>query len=279
MRLQLLIGFFGLCMLLCTAEESIPNQNASNSNLNATLWMQTSLEYAMNCQQTYTLAKLQLEKAKKNPLWTAYAKQKNNTNYHLLPSAIIMDIDETILDNSPYQARLIYGNKRFSRKSWKLWVSEQKAAAIPGSIAFIKYAYEQNIKIIFITNREHDEKQDTWQNLKKTIDPRITIEQILCKKDQPNWGSDKTSRRELVAQKHRILMLIGDDANDIHSFDNSSFINRKKDAKNHLMNWGKKWFILPNPTYGHWERFFWPNKNENISINEKKLQYLKRKES
>ena len=136
-------------------------------------------------------------------------------DYRELPPAVILDLDETVLDNSPYQARLVRDNAVYSGASWESWVNEAAAPAIAGSVAFLRAAAARGVAIFYVSNRGAAEETATRENLKRLgapIDWRFDA--VLMNGERPAWTSDKTSRRAFVAQTHRVLLIVGDDMND-----------------------------------------------------------------
>ena len=105
---------------------------AGNDNLNAVAWMQTSVEFRLIAGQTWRGALAQLDRAIKTPSWDALTKEDRATPATGLPLAIIVDVDETVLDNSPYQARLLRDGKFYDEFTWSEWVKEEAATAVPG---------------------------------------------------------------------------------------------------------------------------------------------------
>ena len=221
-----------------------------DQNLNAVLWMQTSVEYEMLCRLVYRNAENYIDEALKDSTWTAALEQEGD--YKNLPPAIIVDVDETILDNSPFQARLSKTHTSYTEELWQSWVKEKAAKPIPGAKEFINKAIEKGITIFYVTNRELE--VPTVENLQKEINPNITADVVLCKNEQKDWTSNKTSRRYFIADTHRILLLIGDDYNDFEYLGKASPADRITLAKQNISKWGKYWFILPNPTYGSFEK-------------------------
>ena len=121
----------------CAARTSAPaavtsGTAAAHENLNAVLWLQTAIEFEASALQAYRLAHLQLDAALSDPSWTAALEQQVDASK--LPPAVIVDIDETVLDNSYYQARLIRDNAVFATPTWDAWVAEARATAIPGAV-------------------------------------------------------------------------------------------------------------------------------------------------
>ena len=235
-----------------------------HNNLNSTLWMQTASEYRANSIQTYSAAKQMVDAALADTSWTAAVEQSGD--YASLPEAVIMDIDETVLDNSKYQAQLIERNSEYKDSTWDQWVSLQDAPAVLGSVEFVRFIRGKGVKAIFITNRECmgregdssecPQEQDTIKNLADVGIEGVTDEDLLLKNEEPGWGSEKQSRRKYVVANYRVLMLFGDDLGDF-------LPNVKKDVspeqrnelvEQHQAKWGTKWFVLSNPTYGSWLR-------------------------
>ncbi len=220
--------------------------------LHATLWVQTSVEYAMACEQAFLLGKIQLSKGLRNRNWTALLEQ--SSGYKDLPPAVILDLDETVLDNSPFQARLVEDYEQYDKQSWDCWVRERKAKLLPGARAFLDFAVSQGFTLFFVTNRDFETEAATVANLRAELGMDITAEQVLCRHERADWGSDKSSRRARVAATHRVVLLFGDDYNDFAFLGEISAAERARQAISHKNYWGTKWIVLPNPLYGNWER-------------------------
>lgn len=240
-----LLFLFIVFSFVCTAAKA---ENPPEMFL-AVLWAQSSAEWNMAAEQAFHLAKLNMDQALKDPTWTAALEQSES--FQNLPPAVIVDVDETLLDNSPLAARLILAEKEYDPKLWLEWVKESSAAPMPGAVSFIRFAKEKGVAVFYVTNRKA--KNETVRNIKKVIDPDVTPEQLLCKEERPEWGSDKTSRRAFIAEKFRILLLIGDDYNDFTFLDKSSPEKRIGMAMKHQKHWGRKWILISNPVYGSWK--------------------------
>lgn len=250
-----------------------------NNSLNATLWMQTAAEYRAITTAVYQSAADRLKEALKDPSWSADPNQmQHKGKYEKLPPAIVLDIDETVLDNSPFQARMILDDTGFDPQQWDLWLSKAEARAIPGAVDFLQAAKKMGVEIIYITNRTCKarignlytcpQEQDTLLNLKKCGFPAIqNNDTILLQNEQPGWTSEKQSRRDLIAGKYRILMMFGDDLGDFlpNVKHNVTPEIRDRQVKKYQAYWGRKWFVLPNPDYGSWLGI----------LNEPKTQYLR----
>ena len=145
----------------------VENKIAAHDNLNAVLWVQTSVEYKLLAGQTWRAGLVQLDRAIKNPTWDALTPDERETPAKGLPMAVIVDIDETVLDNSPYQARLIRDSESYNEVTWGDWVLEEKATAIPGALEFVRAANARGVTIFYVSNRAAHLKDATINNLRK----------------------------------------------------------------------------------------------------------------
>ena len=235
----------------------------ANDNLNAVAWMQTSVEWRLISGQTFRSALVQLDKAIKTPSWDALPAAERENPATGLPPAIIVDVDETVLDNSPYQARQIRDNKGFDDFSWNQWVQERAARPMPGALEFAKAAAARDVTIYYISNRTDDQSAATVDNLKKAGFPIKDASQFLglgtivdgCESE----GSDKGCRRRLVGRTHRVLMQFGDQLGDFTNIVANTPQGREQAARPYLSWIGERWFVLPNPAYGSWEPALFDN--------------------
>jgi 5'-nucleotidase (lipoprotein e(P4) family) len=223
------------------------------SLLNATLWVQTSAEYRAAALQTFAAAQGGLDRALANPFTKAALEETANDPTQ--PMAVILDLDETVLDNTGFEARAIRAHKTYDSKMWKAWTAEGAALAVPGASDFLAYAKSKGVTAFYITNRDVDEEPGTRRNLEQLgfpFDPNVDT---LLMKGKNGWTtSDKSPRRAHVAASYRILALIGDDLNDFASAHDKSLAERTALVDSVRAWWGETWFIVPNPMYGSWER-------------------------
>ena len=224
---------------------------ARDDRLDAILWQTTSAEYQVLAKSIYATATLHLERALADRHWSALPEQQDNFQH--LPPAIIMDIDETVLDTGRFQSHLVKNRTRFSTAVWREWMSHNDPPAVPGALDFISFAQARGVTVFFITNRDQATEAATRRHLGAVgIELPTDIDTVLCANERADWGIDKGRRRRFLGQTHRALMLFGDDLGDFISEYRNSPAARFKEPFKHSF-WGTKWFMLPNPMYGSWE--------------------------
>jgi 5'-nucleotidase (lipoprotein e(P4) family) len=234
-----------------------PATVAADDNLNAVLWMQASAEYQAATTTVYRAAadKLGVALAEKN--WDALVPDERGNAATGLKPAVIMDVDETVLDNSPYQARLVRDGKTYDEVSWDAWVAEKKAKPVPGVVEFAKAAAAKGVTIVYLSNRAVHLKDATIANLKAVGMPVKDDSVFLglgtvvdgCEQN----GSEKNCRRQLAGQQYRVLMQFGDQLGDF-----VQVVANTREGRTQLLDeygdwFGERWWMLPNPSYGSWE--------------------------
>ena len=229
---------------------------AANDNLNAMVWFHTSVEYRLVAGQTWRSALLPLDRAIKSPDWDALAKAERDTPARGLAPAIIVDVDETVLDNSTYEARQVRDDKEFDKASSQAWVDEQAATAVPGAVEFLQSAAHRGVVVFYISNRDVSQAAATFENLRKLGFPVNDASQLLFAGTiVPGCtpvGSAKGCRRQLVGRTHRVLMLFGDQLGDLINIPVNTPEGRERTVAPYLGWVGERWFLLPNPMYGSW---------------------------
>jgi acid phosphatase len=233
------------------APVGVPSPNAV-AVLDATLWMQTAAEYQALSRQTWAVAERLLPEAVEDTAWTAAVEQEGGAG--ALPPAVIVDVDETMLDNSPYAARLIERDESFTEASWAEWVNEARARPISGAVEFARRARELGVELFYVTNRLSNLEEGTRRNLVAAGFPLDREEDVvLLKNEREGWGSDKATRRAWIAERYRIVLLVGDDLNDFASGARGESIEtREAIVEKYGDRWGSRWIVLANPTYGSW---------------------------
>jgi acid phosphatase len=235
-----------------------PSGPAPNDNLNAVAWTQTAIEHDLIYREVYRDAGEKLRGALKDSTWDALPKRdrKQALSAKLKP-AVIVDIDETVLDNSPYQARLVASGKEYDEFTWSEWCREKRAKPLPGALEFAQDAAKRGITVFYLSNRAQDLNAATLENLRVDGFPVVSDGVFLglgtvvdgCEQ----IGTEKGCRRELVGRTHRVLMQFGDQIGDFVDVDANTPDGRRA-AMAPYAGWiGERWFVLPNPTYGSWE--------------------------
>lgn len=207
-----------------------------NSSL-AVLYHQNAAEYRALAFQAFNLGCMRLEDMKRN-------------GTSLQGKAVVLDVDETLLDNSPYNARLIEDNEKYESATWSEWTAEAQADSIPGSISFLKFADAEGMQIYYVSNRSVDDLEPTMKNMEALGFPQVDSAHYLLKEDT----SDKEARRETVRQQAEILLYFGDNLGDYMSiFDKQPTDRRYADVDSLQADFGSKFILLPNAMYGTWE--------------------------
>jgi 5'-nucleotidase (lipoprotein e(P4) family) len=231
----LVILMYACSPKLVPVDGNVPNGNiAINGKLFMTYFQQTTAEYRALCFQAYNIARLRLDQYKSSGK----------------PPAIITDIDETVLDNSPYQAQRSLQGLDYEKESWYHWTDLALADTVPGSASFLKYAASKGFEVFYITNRDGRERQTTLRNLEKFDLPNTDMRHLILKQDI----SSKELRRKFVADTHDIVMLIGDNLSDFSIlFDKKPVAERAQNTNLSAQEFGNRFIIIPNPVYGDWE--------------------------
>jgi len=239
-------------ILVALSGVSARAQDASDLLL-AALWTQRSVEYKANALTVFALARIRLDEALADKGWTA-APAEQTGNYQALPPAVILDIDETLLDNSKYQVWMMKSDQTFSTKTWNEFCAAQISTAVPGALEFVKYADSKGVKIFYITNRAAETEKDTRENMQKLGFPLGgNVDTFLMQNEKPGWGSAKSTRRVEVTKDYRVLLNIGDNFGDFDDRYRSSEADRLKAYEADMAYWGKQWLMIANPTYGSFD--------------------------
>lgn len=252
--LALLVALAG-CNSAPVREAPATTATAAHDNLNAVLWMQTAAEYDAAVRGTYAAARAQLDKALADPAWNALPEGESGDGFETRPPAIIVDADETMIDNSPFQARGVRDDGSFAYDNWLTWVNERRARALPGAVEFANYAASKNVPIYFVTNRDAPaETESTIANLRALGFPiAADASNVLLRGDARAPGREKSQRRRWVGARHRVLLLLGDNLGDFMDGVAVSVAERQALVAKYADRWGSRWFMQPNPSYGSWE--------------------------
>lgn len=226
-----------LIALICTAGCNQPASQSSSGThpaLYATLYQQQAAEYRALCYQAFAVAGFTLDAALATP--------------HEKPLAVVVDIDETVLDNSPYQAQAIIEGFGYP-VAWAEWIDLAEAESVPGALDFLTRASKAGVEVFYITNRKEEFRAATLQNLVKLGFPDADDKHLLMR----TTSNEKESRRLSVASQYEIVCLIGDNMGDFAGvFDTTDAALRMQAVDDNRGNLGSKWIVLPNVVYGHW---------------------------
>lgn len=245
------IGLSG-CATVATERSALPARGGLEI-VNATLYQQTAAEYRALTRQVYDQAIARLD-----PLLadlTISAAPEQQPPFADKPPAVIVDVDETILDNAPYEARLVQSGQPFQQSDWNAWVAEAAAPAIPGALDFARACADRGIVVIYLSNRRTEEAEITRRNLERLGFPAVdsTAHFWFRPEDRADPLSSKGARRARVAERFRILMLVGDNLGDFTEDFRSPVAERQAVVDRERGRFGQTWFMLPNAMYGSWE--------------------------
>jgi len=201
-------------------------------------WQKNSAEYYALCIQAFNMAKFKIDKS----LISSSKK----------PLAIVADIDETVLNNLPYNEMLIETGDSFTQKTWSLWVNKKEATPIPGALDFFNYVEDQDIEIIYLSNRSVDNYEPTKANLISAGFP-FDDQTIMLLRDK---DGNKESRRKQLST-YNIVLLLGDNLSDF----NECFYKESNESRIESINslqqmFADRYILFPNLIYGTWEMGF-----------------------
>jgi len=268
-KITIVLCIFSL--LNACAHKSLKNKFA-HDNFYSTLWLQTASESKALSYQAYNAAQSHLQQAINDLSWTAALQPA--ADFQNLPTAVILDVDETVLDNTQFQAKMVLDGVLYDDQEWDRWVALRSAPAVPGAVEFINRANRLGVEIFYITNRDCKkrpddtsvcpQKADTISNLKSVGINGLRNENVMLKYEESHWLSEKQSRRDEIIENHRVLMLVGDDLGDFlpHVKKDTSIHERDLLVKQHESLWGSKWIVLSNPTYGSWMSILEDDQNQ-----------------
>lgn len=221
--------------------------------LEANLWTQRSVEFKGNALSVYALGHLRLDQALADKKWTA-APVEQTGDYQNLPPAIVLDIDETVLDNSLYQVWSMKTGTPFSVPTWNLFCADKVSRAIPGAVEFTKYADSKGVKVFYISNRGVEVEKPTRENMETLGFPMGgNVDTFLMQNEKPGWGSKKGTRRAEIARDYRIVLEVGDNFGDFDDRYTASEADRMKFFDENKARWGREWLVISNPTYGSFD--------------------------
>jgi acid phosphatase len=265
------LGAVGLAVGLLvgySARDGAPRPNPLQRALDANLWMQTSGEYHALCLQTYRSAGEKLQ--------SHLATLRRNARGETRP-AVVMDLDETVFDNSPFETWLYQYQLDYSDPLWEVWERDHpdEVRLVPGVREFIRSAERAGVTVVYISNRMEKHRAATVRALEHLglrtagIGPRLLLK---------TGGSDKTQRRRQAEARYHVMMYFGDNLRDFSEEfkaprlagddvpgQNAAIAARKRKVDARRGRWGEDWFVLPNPVYGEWQKLAGRRPLENLN--------------
>ncbi|MCY7291058.1 MAG: 5'-nucleotidase, lipoprotein e(P4) family [Ferruginibacter sp.] len=221
--------------ITATANPTMPQNVSLNGKLFSSVFQQRAAEYRAMCLQGYNIARMRID---------SYSAQSSK------PKAIITDIDETILDNSPYAVHQAYLGSEYTSPTWYEWTDKSAADTMPGAASFLRYVASKNIQVFYITNREDRERAATLKNLQRFGLPNADEIHLYTKMNT----SSKEIRRQQVMDRYEVVLLMGDNLADLSMlFDKKNETERKNNTDLLAAEFGKKLIVFPNANYGDWE--------------------------
>ena len=212
------------------------DQLRSRENTMGTLWYQNAAEVDALYQQGYNVATNKLKELLKQPTDKPYS--------------IVLDIDETVLSNIPFQVKMIKDGTAFNPKLWDEWVQKAEAKPVAGAKEFLQFADKNKVQIYYISDRTDAQVDATIKNLEAQGLPVQGRDHLMFKKE---GDKSKEGRRQEVLKHTNLVMLFGDNLVDFAEFSTKSEEDRDKMFEQLKAEFGDKFIIFPNPMYGSWE--------------------------
>ncbi len=229
------------------------------------LWVKHAAEYRAIAEQVYRTAEEALPAYIDDTSWSAMPGQNNADD---LPPAVILDVDETVVSNVDFQLSF---ERPFANHKLDEWSSHYNSLPISGVKDFVEAAREKGVTVFFLTNRPCElidgsdspcPQEGTTVDDIREVGIAVEPEYVMLSGEQPGWDREKLVRRELIAETHRVIMLIGDDFGDFVPCARKKIVapctsaatraSRAEALKKYDRYWGRGWYILPNPMHGSW---------------------------
>jgi 5'-nucleotidase (lipoprotein e(P4) family) len=248
------LAFLLSCSSVKKTGSSVSGETGSSSGgtrhlvLDGKLWsslfQQRAAEYKALCLQAFNIARVRLDEAIRQ-------------NTQAKPLAIISDIDETFLDNSPNSVHQALLGKDYEQAAWNEWTAKGAADTLPGALAFFNYAASLHITVFYITNRDEKDRPGTLNNLQKFHFPFSDNEHLIVRQTE----SSKEERRQKVMSAYQVVLLLGDNLGDFSKlFEKKTEAERAYNVNQLREEFGKRFIVLPNANYGGLEDAIYDNK-------------------
>jgi 5'-nucleotidase (lipoprotein e(P4) family) len=235
-KLIIVAGIIMLASCVTLKHKTEPPAGNQDALILATLWYQKSAEMRALYYQCFRNAEISLGENLAHPGRTK-------------PAAVVLDIDETLLDNSPFQGWQVIENKPYNNEDWHRWVDLAQAAALPGAVEFTRFADSLEVEVFYVSNRTAGEMGPTIQNMAARGFVNADTAHMLLKETV----SSKAGRRAEIGRDYEIILLVGDNLADLSTlYENRGADNGYASVDNERSLFGTRYIILPNPMYGDW---------------------------
>lgn len=235
-----------------------PTPGTMDAMLLSALYVQRSAEYKALCRQAYRTAAAQLMALRDS------VQRNSGADLRQRPAAVVLDLDETVLDNSLYAGWQIRHGSVYSSQSWEAWVERSEATAVPGVMDYLQTAGQMGLHILYLSNRKRSHWQATLRNMLALGMPLQGLDSLWLR----HQISDKQARRDSITRRYTVLQWVGDNLMDMQGF-KADLSEQERDRlvaeQGHRL--GRDWILLPNPVYGPWEDLWlkdsYPKQSEN----------------
>ena len=271
-RLHLALTFAALSMLGACASAPAPDSAAATASYDpqqdlGLMWVKHAAEYTAITKQAYSSATAALPGYIADTSWSAMPGQ---TDAEVLPPAVILDVDETVVSNVDFQ--LAFERPFTNRKLYEFY-RKHAAIPVPGVVEFIAAARKAGVEVFFVTNRPCeliDDDPDPCPQKRGAVEEIESIgistdDAHVMLADENDWDRAKIRRREYIARTHRVIMLFGDDLGDFMPCvrtklygpctEAATKASRAQLVEEYTKYWGNGWYILPGPMHGSWTSF------------------------
>ena len=241
------LAFAGVVAAGCAPEPPAPPETPTgNSLITAVAWKRASAEYEALYHQGFNVARMHVERRLEE-------RRAQKADPDIVPVAVIVDLDDTVLDTRDYWRELIdAGIDFFDDARWDAWVAKSRGRSSPGAFEFLTFCESQKVEVFYITSRDQGE-QTMAIALKQLNDaslPYADAEHLTVIKD-----SDKEPRQVAIKQKYDVVVLLGDNLNDFRRY---YYVTERDERLRRMQEdaaqFGRKFILFPNPTDGHWVR-------------------------
>lgn len=231
----LLVSGLTVSVAGCVSDQKATQAKLEQQAVLGLNWVQQSGEYEALAYQAFNTARRAFDNAK------VPAGRKK---------AVIVDLDETMIDNSAYAAWRVKQGVPYDKATWARWMAAEQAKAIPGAVAFARYVNTHGGRMFYITNRDDTSYDATMNNLKKLGFPGLSRETVILRSD----ASNKQSRFDHVKSLgYDVVVYAGDNLSDFGAaFYGKNNRERRLMVAAQQARFGAQFIMLPNPNYGDW---------------------------